>query len=285
MKSNRLTVVLNKKMQIDFLRGINQVYKNSYLVNDFVVRPTFSLAPTESMWVTFQNAEENPTVTLKAAMLAERKITVENSTEQVVDNDVSQILQTPDTGYEYWLTLPSAVLANEGQWYFSLEIREVPYEDDPDNFTAVSTSEVEEFTVFNSLAKAGAGKNTPTDLDVAALYGAALSSVDAAKQFAEEAKNFAGDVVAANYAPYIGTNGNWFEFSKESRIYEDTGVRAQGPEGARGPQGEQGPQGPQGPKGEAGPEGPAADLTAYATKTYVSDAIANAITTALNTPV
>lgn len=53
--------------------------------------------------------------------------------------------------------------------------------------------------------------------------------------------------------PYIGGNGNWWIGG------EDTGTRAQGPEGPAGPKGEAGPRGPEGPagpKGEAGPQGP-----------------------------
>lgn len=63
-------------------------------------------------------------------------------------------------------------------------------------------------------------------------------------------------------APYIGTNGNWYEWSDSEGAYIDTGIRAQGPQGetgAQGPQGEtgaQGPQGPQGLQGETGAQGP-----------------------------
>lgn len=46
------------------------------------------------------------------------------------------------------------------------------------------------------------------------------------------------------YAPYIGANGNWYVEN------EDTGVKAQGPDGEQGPVGSQGIRGP---KGDTGP--------------------------------
>jgi|GEM_PF-2387758 len=58
-------------------------------------------------------------------------------------------------------------------------------------------------------------------------------------------------------SPYVGENGNWFEWSGSGWL--DTGVPARGPQGEKGetgPQGLQGPQGPQGEKGEQGQTGP-----------------------------
>lgn len=58
-------------------------------------------------------------------------------------------------------------------------------------------------------------------------------------------------------SPYVGENGNWFEWSGSGWL--DTGVPARGPQGEKGetgPQGLQGPQGPQGEKGEQGQPGP-----------------------------
>lgn len=52
------------------------------------------------------------------------------------------------------------------------------------------------------------------------------------------------------YAPYIGANGNWYVEN------EDTGVKAQGPEGEQGPVGPSGAQGIRGPKGDVGDRGP-----------------------------
>lgn len=35
-------------------------------------------------------------------------------------------------------------------------------------------------------------------------------------------------------SPYIGANGNWFEWSDSENTYVDTGIRAQGPQGPQG---------------------------------------------------
>lgn len=218
MQSNRLVVTLDGNMQIGFERGIQEVYKNSHLINDFVVRPSFLLQPTETLWVTFQNAATNPTVTLKPTLL-ERRTTVANSTRQVVDNDVSQITQSTDTGYEYYLVLPDDVLMNEGEWYFSLEIREIPDESKPTAYTAIDTSDIASFNVHNSLAGVGTGGSTPTDLDIAELYKSVAGWVD--------------NILQNGLAPYIGENGNWFEFNKEQNAFVDTGRPATGPTGTK----------------------------------------------------
>ena len=130
-------------------------------------------------------------------------------------------------------------------------------------------------------------------------------------------------------SPYVGENGNWFEWSGSGWL--DTGVPAlqgpQGPQGEKGEQGQTGPTGPQGETGPAGPQGekgvdgtvafeeltpeqiemlrgpqgekgepgekgdtgPAPDMSGYYTKSEtdgaISQAIAGAITTALNTEV
>lgn len=262
MQSNRLVVTLDENMQIGFERGVNQVYKNSYMVNDFVVRPSFLLEPTQSLWVTFQNSKSKPTVALKAALLAERKTTVVNSTEQVVDNDVSRITQTTDTGYEYYMQLPDAVLINPGEWYFSLEIREIPNSANPEQYTQIEAGDIAAFTVSDSLAGANEDGSTPTDLDVLGLYNTVITSKNEAVQSAtdaansaKEAQDAAQDVIASNYAPYIGQNGHWFQYNKEEQRYVDTGVSAQGPAGEQGPVGQQGQPGEQGPAGEQGNQG------------------------------
>lgn len=51
--------------------------------------------------------------------------------------------------------------------------------------------------------------------------------------------------------PYIGENGNWFEWSAEANDFVDTGVHAEGPQGAQGPQGLQGIQGQKGDSGKS----------------------------------
>lgn len=61
-------------------------------------------------------------------------------------------------------------------------------------------------------------------------------------------------------SPYIGENGSWVEWDGTS--WNDTGVKAQGPQGEKGevgPQGVQGPQGDPGPQGVQGIQGPKGD--------------------------
>ena len=72
----------------------------------------------------------------------------------------------------------------------------------------------------------------------------------------------------SGHSPYIGENGNWYEWDAEAANYVDTGTAAQGPQGPKGDTGDsgaQGPQGPQGPKGDTGatgPQGPKGDTGA-----------------------
>lgn len=112
-----------------------------------------------------------------------------------------------------------------------------------------------------------------------------------------------GSVVAGldGKSPYIGPSGNWFCW--DGNGWQDTGLPARGPQGEKGdtgpagPQGERGesgpagPQGPQGPQGETGPQGekgetgPAPDMSDYYTRAQTDEAIAAAVTAALNTEV
>ena len=53
----------------------------------------------------------------------------------------------------------------------------------------------------------------------------------------------------SGHSPYIGENGNWYEWDAEAAAYVDTETPAQGPQGATGATGATGPQGPQGDSG------------------------------------
>lgn len=67
------------------------------------------------------------------------------------------------------------------------------------------------------------------------------------------------EIVYLGRSPYVGENGNWYEWNADTASYTDTGVSAQGPAGpagATGPAGEAGPQGPKGDTGDTGPQGP-----------------------------
>lgn len=186
-QSNKLVVQINDDMEISYESGIDTVYLNSYLANEFVVRPDFPLSPGETMWVTFAQTGATP---LNAIMLAQRESTKANSTKQVVTvddagNEQSDIEQTDETAYEYYTELPQTVADNVGQWGFSLDIRAIPDTAQPTKFTTVWTSDVGSFVVNNSLADVEGG--TPNEVTVANLYKVALDSVTEAKTAAETA--------------------------------------------------------------------------------------------------
>ena len=51
-------------------------------------------------------------------------------------------------------------------------------------------------------------------------------------------------------SPYIGENGNWFEFNDETQSFVDSGVLAKGIKGEKGDKGDTGKQGVQGENGK-----------------------------------
>lgn len=101
-------------------------------------------------------------------------------------------------------------------------------------------------------------------LSLEELQGALVSSTiaqaqeakDAAKaaQAAAEAASSASQE-ASEHMAYIGSNGNWYQWSAGEGKMVDSGVKAQGPTGPTGPQGPQGKQGVQGIQGEKGNQG------------------------------
>lgn len=50
-------------------------------------------------------------------------------------------------------------------------------------------------------------------------------------------------------SPYIGENGNWFQYDDKQSLFVDTGVKSQGEQGERGLQGEPGKDGIDGEDG------------------------------------
>ena len=250
MQSNRIVVILGgdgtSGLAVSYGRNINTMYLNSHLANEFVVRPNFLLGAAETMWVTFTQGD----VKTKALMLMQRKTTKANSTMQVVGGTESMIEQIPDSGYEYYMTMPDVVLKNVGEWKFSLTISELPVDvnykgtvatddDLPDNgelgdtywvsgaseyyywngtawavldIEAIYTSDVGTFTVNESVS--GDIGGTATDLDIQVMY------------------NFVLDVIGnlSNYLPKIGDNGNWYVWDSESGEYVDSGKPSNGTE-------------------------------------------------------
>lgn len=249
MQSNRIVVVLAADgvsgLDISYGKNINTMYLNSHLNNEFVVRPNFLLGASETMWVTFTKGD----VSTKPLMLAQRKTTVENSTRQVVDGTESTIEQTPDTGYEYYLTMPDVVLQNAGQWSFSLTISELPVDVTykgtvatvaalPSggvlgdtywvsgtsqyeywngsawavlNIVAISTSDVGTITVNASVA--GDIGGTATDLDIQVLYS-----------FVVDVLNNVSDYVS-DYLPKI-VDSYWYVWNNGTKGFVNSGEAA-----------------------------------------------------------
>ena len=247
MQSNRIVVVLAADgvsgLDISYGKNINTMYLNSHLNNEFVVRPNFLLGASETMWVTFTKGD----VSTKPLMLALRKTTVENSTRQVVDGTESTIEQTPDTGYEYYLTMPDVVLQNVGQWSFSLTISELPVDVTykgtvatvaalPSggnlgdtywvsgtsqyeywngsawvvlNIVAISTSDVGTITVNASVA--GDIGGTATDLDIQVLYSFVVGVLNN----------------LSDYLPKI-VNGYWYVWNSGTKGFVNSGKAASG---------------------------------------------------------
>lgn len=184
-QSNRIVVTLNDEMEIGYESGIQTLYLNSHLYSELVVRPSFLLGATETLWVTIKNSLTDPSVSLEPTLLAERQTTVANSTKQVLENGWSVIEQTEEEAYEYYLKIPDAVLQNVGTWYFSFEVREIANSANPTAYSVISTSDYGSFVVNNSLS--GVPGGVPTDLDIVSLYNVAKGSVDSAEQSATAA--------------------------------------------------------------------------------------------------
>ena len=101
-------------------------------------------------------------------------------------------------------------------------------------------------------------------LSLEELQGALVSSTIAQAQEAKDAAEAAQAAAeaassasqeASEHMAYIGSNGNWYQWSAEEKKMVDSGVKAQGPIGPTGPQGEQGEQGVQGIQGKQGEKG------------------------------
>ena len=101
-------------------------------------------------------------------------------------------------------------------------------------------------------------------LSLEELQGALVSSTIAKAQEAKDAAEAAQAAAeaassasqeASEHMAYIGSNGNWYQWSAGEGKMVDSGVKAQGPTGPTGPQGPQGLQGVQGIQGKQGEKG------------------------------
>lgn len=84
-------------------------------------------------------------------------------------------------------------------------------------------------------------------------------------------------------SPYVGENGNWFQYDDKQSLFVDTGVKSQGEQGERGLQGEPGKDGIDGEDGYTPVKGvdyfTEEDIVSLniVSKEYVDSAIATAI--------
>nr|DAO75627.1 MAG TPA: nucleoid-associated protein [Caudoviricetes sp.] len=128
-------------------------------------------------------------------------------------------------------------------------------------------------------------------LSLEELQGALVSSTIAQAQEAKDAAEAAQAAAeaassasqeASEHMAYIGSNGNWYQWSAGEGKMVDSGVKAQGsigqtgPQGATGPQGETGPRGPQGLQGIQGEPGKGLTVSGYyATAQALAAAVTN----------
>lgn len=141
MTSNKLILQVDRRtMGGAYLQGITEINANSLLVNELVVKigtwtgtatdnlydsetqkfTQGKLLAGETLWVDFQ--KQGTTIT-KSMLLIEREETQLAATEELDGVTVTEI---PDEKqYEYYITLPQAILQNAGVWDFSLSIKHV----------------------------------------------------------------------------------------------------------------------------------------------------------------
>ena len=98
-----------------------------------------------------------------------------------------------------------------------------------------------------------------------ALVSSTISQAQEAKDAAEAAQAAAeaassASQEASEHMAYIGSNGNWYQWSAAEKKMVDSGVKAQGPIGQTGPEGPQGKQGEQGIQGVQGQPGETIEL-------------------------
>ena len=104
---------------------------------------------------------------------------------------------------------------------------------------------------------------TPDSTDYFDIYAKTKEEVEALTEQAEDAKEAAEkaaeEAVKAS-APYVGENGNWYEYRDGE--YVDSGKPSRGEAGAQGPKGDKGDQGEKGDTGAQGPKGDKGDTGA-----------------------
>lgn len=164
---NRLVLNLDtQRMTFAFASGLSTVNANSLLANEFVVRPTPELDVDESLWVQFYKAgqpEQEPLLMVKRRI----QPTVE---EIETETQFITVVEQVNTGWEYYVDIPPAVILVAGEWEFALAIRVVEDLADISNFIQVATtsSDGATFTVKNSIINTN--NTVAKSADVAAMW-------------------------------------------------------------------------------------------------------------------
>ena len=149
---NRLVLYLNtQRMTFSFDTGLSTLNANSLLANEFVVRPTRELDTDESLWIQFHKEgqpEQEPLIMTK------RRIQPTVEEVETANFFVTEIDKS-DSGWEYYIDIPPAVMMVAGEWQFALAIRVVDDLEDMSNYVQVDTTSSENatFIVKNSIIK------------------------------------------------------------------------------------------------------------------------------------
>lgn len=220
--SSKLVLLLDpSKRTITFSEGITQVNAHSNLTNEIVVRPVEGDSPCnllvgQSLWIRLEY-KATPTLRVEDCMLTKRLVTKPvTTTEIITDNSATGLsskettTQQPTQQYEYYMQLPQAVLQNAGEWLFALSIRVAS---DDDRQVVASTGNYSLF-VYDSLV--GSNGNKVTEQTVLSMY-----------EFTDDVLN--AFVQNNGFAPYIGDNGNWWQWDNDLKLFVDTGVLARVP--------------------------------------------------------
>lgn len=194
IKSNRLVMHLDNGGKSSWKKGINKVYMYSNLVNEFIVRlvddataenvKPVNLAPDEFVFASFEKSGATP---LRNISLVKREITRANSIAEYSD-DFATTEFDDGVGYEYYIQLPTAVLAVDGEWTVSVAVKQVDSESEVS--LPIFTSEPLRFTVQKTLSIDGELVIVTAET-VEALLERAVEAVHQSEENAESASESA----------------------------------------------------------------------------------------------
>lgn len=142
--------------------------------------------------------------------------------------------KVPDKN-EWTLPLPDIVVSTAGTITAAFAILQPVVEAGETNYQIITTGN-QIFTVITSGAQRVAEIVTPSEVEN--LQG----QIDQLDQTLLDEQERLTDLVT-EIQPFIGENGNWYIYDKDSGLMVDSGTKAQGPQGIHGEQGIQGLQG------------------------------------------